>query len=130
MSLARGPQPTSPGPDPLPVPRRGWAAVASVATGSLTLVTSEFLPVGLLTSVATDLHVSDGTAGTMVTTPGLVAALTAALSIPLLRFATRIHTAPSTQPASSLGAGPAPDESATDDLSPSTTARGETPHDR
>jgi predicted MFS family arabinose efflux permease len=56
---------------------REWLAVASVALGTFALVTSEFLPVGLLTKVAADLHASEGATGLMVTTPGMVAALAA-----------------------------------------------------
>ncbi|MEU6727710.1 MFS transporter [Nonomuraea wenchangensis] len=52
-------------------------AVASVALGTFTLVTSEMLPVGLLTSIAADLGVSAGTAGLTMTAPGLVAAVVA-----------------------------------------------------
>ncbi|MCE7082696.1 MFS transporter [Streptomyces sp. ST2-7A] len=58
---------------------RGWAAVVSVAVGIFALMTSELLPVGLLTPVGSDLGVSTGTAGLMVTVPGIVAALSAPL---------------------------------------------------
>ncbi|BCF95061.1 MFS transporter [Paraburkholderia largidicola] len=44
------------------------------------MVTTEFLPIGLLTSIAHDLRVSEGTAGLMVTMPGLLAAFIAPLS--------------------------------------------------
>jgi len=53
---------------------KSWLAVISVALGSFVVVTSEFLPIGLLTHIADGLHVTDGTAGLMVTVPGLVAA--------------------------------------------------------
>jgi predicted MFS family arabinose efflux permease len=56
---------------------RDWLAVASVALGTFALVTSEFLPVGLLTKVAADLHASEGATGLMVTMPGIVAAFAA-----------------------------------------------------
>jgi predicted MFS family arabinose efflux permease len=56
---------------------REWAAVASVALGTFVLVTSEFLPVGLLTKVAADLHASEGATGLMMTTPAIVAAFAA-----------------------------------------------------
>ncbi|EIQ01783.1 arabinose efflux permease family protein [Opitutaceae bacterium TAV1] len=56
---------------------QSWLAVLSVALGAFVVVTSEFLPIGLLTDIAAGLHVSDGTAGLMVTIPGLVAALAA-----------------------------------------------------
>ncbi|MEW1634091.1 MFS transporter [Streptomyces sp. NPDC093801] len=60
-------------------PWKGWAAVAAVSLGIFCLITSELLPVGLLTPVGADLRVSDGTAGLMVTVPGLVAGLCAPL---------------------------------------------------
>ncbi|MCY0928137.1 MFS transporter [Streptomyces sp. H27-H1] len=50
-----------------------------MALGIFCLITSELLPVGLLTSVGADLGVSDGTAGLMVTVPGLVAGFCAPL---------------------------------------------------
>lgn len=56
---------------------KNWLAVLSVSLGAFVVVTSEFLPIGLLTNIAGSLHVSDGTAGLMVTIPGLVAALAA-----------------------------------------------------
>lgn len=62
-----------------------WLAVTSVAVGTFAVVTSEMVPVGLLTTIATDLQVSDGTAGLMVSVPGLVAAISA----PVLAITTR-----------------------------------------
>lgn len=56
---------------------KAWLAVASVALGAFAIVTSEFLPVGLLPAVAADLSVSHGTAGLMVTMPGVTAAVAA-----------------------------------------------------
>ncbi|UCM88835.1 MFS transporter [Streptomyces marincola] len=58
-------------------PVKGWLAVAAVTLGIFSLMTSELLPVGLLTPVGSDLDVSEGTAGLMVTVPGLVAAVSA-----------------------------------------------------
>ncbi|WP_433561453.1 MFS transporter [Nocardia sp. CA-151230] len=58
-------------------PVRGWLAVLAVTLGIFALMTSELLPVGLLTPVGSALHVSEGVAGLMVTVPGLVAALSA-----------------------------------------------------
>ncbi|MFF1413193.1 MFS transporter [Streptomyces sp. NPDC058289] len=58
---------------------RGWGAVGAVALGIFCLITSELLPVGLLTPVGADLGVSDGTAGLMVTVPGLIAGFCAPL---------------------------------------------------
>jgi predicted MFS family arabinose efflux permease len=53
--------------------------------GSFNLVTNEFLPTGLITDVHSDLHVSEGVAGTMVTAPGVLAAFSALLLPVLLR---------------------------------------------
>lgn len=65
------------------VPVRRWLAVVAVAMGTFSVVTAEQLPVGLLTSVGRSLGVSAGTAGLMVTVPGLVASATAPL-LPVL----------------------------------------------
>ncbi|WXL24745.1 MFS transporter [Ectopseudomonas mendocina] len=54
-----------------------WLALLSVSMGAFALVTSEFLPVGVLNDVATDLNISSGHAGLMVTLPGIMAALSA-----------------------------------------------------
>ena len=59
----------------------GWLAVFSLAFGTFTMVTSEFLPIGLLPTIARDLHTSDGAAGLMVTIPGLVAAVAAPILV-------------------------------------------------
>ncbi|MFI0406350.1 MFS transporter [Actinomadura sp. 3N508] len=56
-----------------------WLAVVAVAVGTFLVVTAEQLPVGLLTSIGGDLGVSEGTAGLMVTVPGLVASAGALL---------------------------------------------------
>lgn len=72
-------------PDDAPLPlsssptRAAWLAVLSVAVGSFALVTTEFLPVGLLPAIAAELGVTEGVAGMMVTVPGLVAAFAAIL---------------------------------------------------
>jgi predicted MFS family arabinose efflux permease len=58
---------------------RGWTAVAPVTLGTFTLVTNEFIPVGLLSNIAKDMHVPLGVASTTVTVPGLVAAAAAPL---------------------------------------------------
>ncbi|GGN64837.1 MFS transporter [Actinoplanes lobatus] len=60
-------------------PVRGWVAVAAVTLGIFALMTSELLPVGLLTPVGAALGVAEGVAGLMVTVPGLVAAVSAPL---------------------------------------------------
>ncbi|NGZ85547.1 MFS transporter [Duganella aceris] len=65
---------------PAPAAKRGaWLAVLSIAVGAFALVTTEFLPVGLLPSIAAELGVTEGMAGLMVTIPGLMGALAAIL---------------------------------------------------
>ncbi|MFG3113234.1 MFS transporter [Streptomyces sp. NPDC048197] len=55
----------------------GWPAVAALAAATFTVVTSEMLPVGLLSPIGRELRVSDGTAGLTLTVTGLVAAVAA-----------------------------------------------------
>jgi DHA1 family purine ribonucleoside efflux pump-like MFS transporter len=57
-----------------------WLAVLSMAATSFALVSAEFLPAGLLTPLAHDLGVSEGTAGQVVTATASVGAVTALLS--------------------------------------------------
>jgi len=67
-------------PDPSPrteAARTQWVAVGSIAAGTFVLVTTEFLPIGLLSQIAADMHVPEGTAGLSVTGPGFIAALAA-----------------------------------------------------
>ena len=59
--------------------KQQWLAILSVAVGAFALVTSEFLPVGVLNDVASDLGITAGQAGLMVTLPGIMAALAAPL---------------------------------------------------
>ncbi|RFU48599.1 MFS transporter [Paraburkholderia sp. DHOC27] len=56
---------------------RQWLSVLAVTIGAFAFVTTEFLPVGLLPHVAHELDVLPGTAGLMVTVPGVIAALSA-----------------------------------------------------
>lgn len=56
-------------------PRAAWLAVASMAVGTFATVTTEFMPIGLLTDIASDLGVTKGAAGLMVTVPGIAAAI-------------------------------------------------------
>jgi DHA1 family purine ribonucleoside efflux pump-like MFS transporter len=57
-----------------------WFAVLSMAATSFALVSAEFLPAGLLTPMARDLGISEGTAGQIVTATASVGAITALLS--------------------------------------------------
>ncbi|NYD44383.1 putative MFS family arabinose efflux permease [Actinomadura luteofluorescens] len=68
---ADGP-PTSARPGP-----HHWPAVLSVMMGIFVIVTTEILPIGLLTSIGSGFTVSDGTAGLMMTMPGYLAAAAA-----------------------------------------------------
>ncbi|MYM27270.1 MFS transporter [Duganella sp. CY15W] len=69
----------APAPSPIHTHGSPWLAVLSVSIGAFALVTTEFLPVGLLPAIAAELGVTEGVAGMMVTVPGLVAALAAIL---------------------------------------------------
>jgi predicted MFS family arabinose efflux permease len=53
--------------------------VVSVTLGIFAVVTTEILPIGLLTSIGADFTVSDGMAGLMMTMPGFLAAVAAPL---------------------------------------------------
>lgn len=78
--LAGGPVPEAASPVPVAVPlgsRRRWLAILSLALGATVIVMSEFVPVGFLPDVASDLDVSLGLAGAMVLAPGLGAAVSA-----------------------------------------------------
>ncbi|MEV3981494.1 MFS transporter [Nonomuraea sp. NPDC049758] len=65
-------------------PLISWLAVASITLGIFAIVTSEILPIGLLTTIGADFRVTDGTAGLTMTLPGFVAAVAA----PVLTVAT------------------------------------------
>ncbi|MEV0279246.1 MFS transporter [Streptomyces sp. NPDC050610] len=62
---------------PAAATRRGWLAVFAVAVATFADVTSEMLPIGLLTPIGEAMHVTDGVAGLVVTVPGIVAAVSA-----------------------------------------------------
>jgi predicted MFS family arabinose efflux permease len=55
----------------------GWLAVVAVTLGIFSIVTTEILPIGLLTSIGATFGISDGTAGLMMTMPGFLAAIAA-----------------------------------------------------
>src|SRR3954452_8346422 len=54
----------------------GWGAVLALTLCVSTLIASEFMPVSLLTPIATDLHVSEGQAGQAIAVSGIFAVLT------------------------------------------------------
>lgn len=64
---------------PSPAPQGSWLAILAVSIAAFTLVTSEFLPIGVLNSVASDLNISTGTAGLIITLPGVMADFAAPL---------------------------------------------------
>ncbi len=66
-----------------PSSQGSWVALLTVAITAFALVTSEFLPIGVLNNISSDLHVSIGTAGLVITLPGITAALAAPL-LPVL----------------------------------------------
>ncbi|MFF4695087.1 MFS transporter [Streptomyces chattanoogensis] len=67
--------PTTPAPARSPL--LGWLAVLAVTLGLFCIVTTEILPIGLLTDIGAGFHISEGTAGLMMTLPGLLAAVAA-----------------------------------------------------
>ncbi|APU13180.1 MFS transporter [Actinoalloteichus fjordicus] len=58
---------------------RQWAAVAVLGLSTFIVVTSEMLPIGVLTPMAEGLRISPGTTGYSLTITGLVTAVTAPL---------------------------------------------------
>ncbi|MEV2223697.1 MFS transporter [Nocardia vinacea] len=75
MSTALAPSPSTAARPPL----IRWLAVVAVMLGIFSIVTTEILPIGLLTSIGADFTISDGMAGLMMTLPGLLAAIAAPL---------------------------------------------------
>jgi len=59
------------------MPAYSWPGVLAIALGALSLVVTEFLPVGLLPGISRDLGVAEGTAGLAVTATALLGFLAA-----------------------------------------------------
>ncbi|MEV8626211.1 MFS transporter [Streptomyces sp. NPDC051079] len=78
MSAATTPSVQAPAPPDRPS-LISWLAVISVMLGIFSIVTTEILPIGLLTSIGSSFAVSDGMAGLMMTMPGFLAAVSAPL---------------------------------------------------
>jgi len=72
---------TSPSATTETVVQHSWLAVSAVGLAIFSVVTTELLPVGLLTPIAETLNISPGTAGLMVSVPALLAALFSPLVI-------------------------------------------------
>ncbi|MCH4225371.1 MAG: MFS transporter [Alcaligenes faecalis] len=64
-----------------PGKRQSWLAVGAVGLATFSVVTTEMLPVGLLTSIAGSLQTSTGKAGLLISLPALLAALFAPLVV-------------------------------------------------
>lgn len=58
-----------------------WAAVGAIGLAAFALVTTEFLPVGLLPAMADSLGQTDGRMGLLLTAPGLAATVAAPASL-------------------------------------------------
>jgi predicted MFS family arabinose efflux permease len=56
--------------------RSGWSAVFALTLCVSTLIASEFMPVSILTPIASDLHLTQGAAGQAISISGLFAVLT------------------------------------------------------
>ncbi|MEV4898478.1 MFS transporter, partial [Nonomuraea sp. NPDC055795] len=68
-----------------------WLAVAALTLGIFSIVTSEILPIGLLTAIGADFGLTDGVTGLTMTLPGIVAALAApALTLATARLDRRV----------------------------------------
>ena len=65
----------------MPSVRHPWLAVSSAGLATFAVVTTEMLPVGLLTTLAQALNTSTGSAGMAVSLPALLAALFAPLVV-------------------------------------------------
>lgn len=61
-----------------------WSAVLSMALCAGVLISSEFLPVSLLTPIASDLHITEGHAGQSISISGLFAMITSLLISPII----------------------------------------------
>lgn len=62
-----------------------WGAVGALTLCVSALIASEFMPVSLLTPIATDLHMSEGQAGQAIAISGLFAVLTSLMISSLIR---------------------------------------------
>src|SRR5882757_1651274 len=56
-----------------------WSAVLALTLCVGTLIASEFMPVSLLTPIASDLHLTEGQAGQAISVSGIFAVLTSLL---------------------------------------------------
>ncbi|MGY4584875.1 hypothetical protein [Ewingella americana] len=59
-------------------PTNSWLGVLTIALGALSLVVTEFLPVGLLPGISSDLGIAEGTAGLIVSVTAILGFIAAA----------------------------------------------------
>lgn len=71
--------------------RQTWSAVGSMSLCVALLIASEFMPVSLLTPIASDLHASAGMAGQAISISGLFAVVASLLIAPLSSRFNRRH---------------------------------------
>ena len=69
-------------------PQRGWSAVLAMSLAAFALVASEFMPVSLLTPIATELHITEGQAGQGISVSGAFALVT---SLVIAAIAARVE---------------------------------------
>ena len=67
---------STPMPPASDTPRSRWGAVFTLTVCVSTLIASEFMPVSILTPIASDLHLTEGAAGQAIAVSGLFAVLT------------------------------------------------------
>ena len=67
---------------------RQWAPVAGLTLSAFIFNTSEFIPIGLLTDIANDFHITESEAGMIIT---VYAWIVTVLSLPLMLLASKIE---------------------------------------
>ena len=65
-----------------------WLPLTGLACAAFVFNTSEFMPIGLLSDIATDLHISNARAGMLITVYAWIVAL---MSLPLMIMASRME---------------------------------------
>ena len=66
-----------------------WLAILSLFMGVSSLITSEFIPISLLTPIAHDLSISEGVAGQSITMVGVFAVITSLSLSPVVKHINR-----------------------------------------
>lgn len=66
-----------------------WSAIFSLFMGVTSLISAEFIPISLLTSIAKDLTITEGQAGQSVTMVGIFAVISSLLLAPLTKYIDR-----------------------------------------